>query len=118
MATPLRTTFFIDEQVVAQDDVSFMRKMVESLVMKFDQVKFEEFLSSGSKSPKVVRQYRRVSSKIRSQVSSETSPKMVCANWAISGHVTCVARVNVSHETHEANDFESQSCHAPSLPLL
>jgi len=57
--------------------------------MEFDQEKHEEFLSSGSKSPRVARQYRRVSS----QVSSETSQKMACANRAISGRVTCVARV-------------------------
>jgi len=51
MTTPLGTTFFTDEQVVAQGDVSFMGKTVESLVVEFDQVKYEEFLSSGSKSP-------------------------------------------------------------------
>ena len=53
MTTPLETTFFTDKQVVVQGDITFMRKMVESLVMKFDQAKYEEFLSSGSKSPKV-----------------------------------------------------------------
>ena len=92
--------------------------MVESLVLEFDQVKYEEFLSTGSKSPRVARQYRRVSSEIRSQVSSETSPKMAYANKAISGCVTYVACVNVSHETREANVIEGQSCHALSLPQL
>jgi len=101
---------------VAQCDISFMRKTVESLVMEFDQAKYEEFLSSGSKSPRVARQYRRVSSEIRSQVSSETSPKMACENLVISGHVTRVARVNVSHETREANVVEGQTCHAPPFP--
>ena len=52
MATPLGTTFSTDEQVVAQGDVICMGKTVESLVVKFDQAKYEEFLSSGSKSPK------------------------------------------------------------------
>jgi len=52
MATPLGTTFFTDEQVVAQRDVTFMGRMVESLVVKFDLAKNEEFLSSGSKSPR------------------------------------------------------------------
>ena len=102
MATPLGTTFSIDEQVMAQDDVSFMRKMVESLVVKFDQANYEEFLSSGSESPRVARQYRRVSSKIRSQIPSETSPKMACVNSAISSRVAPMARV-VSYETREAN---------------
>ena len=60
MATPLGTTFSTDKQVVAQGDVIYMGKTVESLVVKFDQAKYEEFLSSGSKSPKA-RAYRRVS---------------------------------------------------------
>jgi len=53
MATPLGTTFSTDEQVVTQGDVTFMEKTVESLVMEFDQVKYEEFISSGSKSLRV-----------------------------------------------------------------
>ena len=52
MATPLGTTFSTDEQVVAQGDVTFMGKTVESLVVEFNQAKYEEFLSSGSKSPR------------------------------------------------------------------
>jgi len=56
METPLEIAFSTDEQVVAQDDVTFMRKIVESLVVEIDQdqVKYEKFLSSGSKSPRVV----------------------------------------------------------------
>ena len=65
MATLLgNLTFSTDEQVVVQGDINFVGKMVESLVVEFDQVKYEEFLSSGSKSPKATRQYRRVSSEI------------------------------------------------------
>ena len=37
MATLLGTTFSTDEQVVAQGDVTFIEKMVESLVVKIDQ---------------------------------------------------------------------------------
>ena len=66
MATPLGTTFSPDEQVMTQGDVSFIGKTVESLVVEFDQAKYEEFLSSGSKSPRVARQYRRITSEIRS----------------------------------------------------
>jgi len=51
----LGTTFSTDEQVVAQGDVTFMEKTVESLVVKFDQAKYEEFLSFGSKSARVAR---------------------------------------------------------------
>jgi len=79
MATPLGIIFSTNEQVVAQGDITFMEKMVESFIVEFDQAKYEEFLSSSSKSPSVARQYRRVSS----QVSSETSPKMACANRAV-----------------------------------
>ena len=57
MATPLGTTFSTDEQVVAQGDVIYMGKIVESLVIEFNKAKYEEFLSSGSKSPRA-RQYR------------------------------------------------------------
>ena len=53
MATPLGITFSTDQQVVAQGDVSFVEKMVESLVVEFNQAKYEEFLSSDSKSPRV-----------------------------------------------------------------
>ena len=103
---------------MAQGDVYFMVKTIESLVVEFDQKKYEEFLSSGSKSPRVVRQYCRVSSEIRSQVPSETSSKMACANNAISRRVARVVRVTVSHKTREANVVEGQSGHAPPLPQL
>ena len=53
MVTPLGTTFSTDEQVVTQGDVTCMERMVESLVVEVDQTKYEEFLSSGSKSPRV-----------------------------------------------------------------
>jgi len=36
MATPLETTFSADKQAVAQGDVTFMGRTVESLVVKFD----------------------------------------------------------------------------------
>jgi len=52
MATPLGITFSTDDQVVAQGDVTCMRRMVESLIVEFDQAKYEEFLSSGFKSPR------------------------------------------------------------------
>ena len=56
MVTSLETTFSTDEQVVTQGDVTYIGKMVESLIVEFDQAKYEEFLSSGSKSPRVVPQ--------------------------------------------------------------
>jgi len=44
MATPLEISENTDEQVIVQGDVTFMEKMVESLVVEFDQAKYEEFL--------------------------------------------------------------------------
>jgi len=44
MATPLGTTFSTDEQVVPQGDVTFMGKTAESLIVEFDQAKYEEYL--------------------------------------------------------------------------
>jgi len=68
MATPLGTTFSTDEQVVAQGDVTCLRKMVKSLVIEFDQAKYEKFLSFSFKSPRA-QQYRKVSSEIYFWVS-------------------------------------------------
>jgi len=55
MATPLGISFSTDENTVAQADVRLLGKMVESVVIEFDQEKFEEFLSSGSACPKAMR---------------------------------------------------------------
>ena len=89
MATPLGTTFVTDEQVVAQGDVLYKGKTVESLVVEFDQAKYEEFLSSGSKSPKA-RAYRRVSTgicpEIRSEIPSDAAA--VRMSWLIAPRVT------------------------------
>ena len=114
MVTLRGTTFSTDEKVVAQGDITFMRKMVESLVMEFNQAKYEEFLSSGSKSPRA-RQCCKVSSEVRSQVPSETSLKMAYAKTVIFGRITRKARVNVSHETREANVVVGQFSYALHL---
>ena len=84
MVTPLGTTLSIDEQVVAQGDVTFIVRIVESLIMEFDKTKNEEFLSSGSKSPRAW-QYSKVSSEIRSQVFSETSPGVAGTKSVMAG---------------------------------
>ena len=133
MATPLGTSFSTDENVVAQADVQLLGKMVESLVIEFDQEKFEEFLSSGSASLKAMRQYRKVSSETRSQISSGITPKMArtIAHNASSAtsdeflktsQAARASRVNVPQGTRGANmpardqsDNEEQFCHPPSL---
>jgi len=68
--------------------------MVESLVVEFDQAKYEEFLSSGSKSPKT-RVCRRVSTGNYPEIHSVTlSGPAIVANRAKRD-----TRVNVSQET-------------------
>ena len=114
MVIPLGSSFSTDDNTVVQADVKFIRSMVESLIVEFDQEKFEEFLFVGSKSPKVMRQYRRVSLETRSQVFSETSPKVSCAiahnaSNAMSSKVLKTSRlayttcVNVFKETRRAS---------------
>jgi len=70
MATPLGTYFSTDENAIVQADVKLMGSTVESLIIEFDQRKFEEFLSLGSDRPKATRCYHKVPSGTRSQVSS------------------------------------------------
>ena len=60
MATPLGTSFS-DEEVVVQSDVHLTGTTVETLVVEFDQAKFEEAISSGSLSPKAMRKIHKVS---------------------------------------------------------
>ena len=76
MATPLGNTFSTDEQVVAQGDVLYKGKTVKSLVVEFDHAKYEEFLSSGSKSPKA-RAYRRVSTGTCPKISLSLSQRQL-----------------------------------------
>jgi len=66
MATPLGNTFSTDENAMAQADVQLHRKTVESLIIEFDQEKFNEFLSSSSANPRTMRQHHKVSSSTRS----------------------------------------------------
>ena len=95
MATPLGTTFSTDEQAMAQGDITYMGKMIESLVVGFDQAKYEKFLSSGSKSPKA-RVYRKVSSGTCSRVCSEIPSDAAGKKDVVANRIMRNARVNVS----------------------
>ena len=75
MATPLCTSFS-DKNAVTKADVRLLGKTVESLVIEFNQEKFEEFLSSDSASPKAMRQYHKVSSETQSRISSKITPRV------------------------------------------
>ena len=102
MATPLGTTFVTDEQVVAQGDVLYKGKMVESLVVEFDQAKYEEFLSSGSRSPKA-RACRRVSTRICPKIRSEILSDAAAVKDVVANRAMRDTRANVSQETRVVN---------------
>lgn len=70
METLLGTSFFTEDKVVAQADTKVLVSNNESLIVKFNQEKFEELFSSGSISPKAIRKLRKVSNKSCSQASS------------------------------------------------
>ena len=102
---------------MAQGDVTGMKKMVESLVVEFDQAKYEESLSSGSKSPRA-RRYRKVSSRTRSQVRYEIPSDATDKKSAMANHITRNTRANVFHETREVSVADVQPTHARPLPQL
>ena len=110
MATPLGITFSTDEQVVAQGDVTCIGKTVESLVVEFDQAKYEAFLSSGSRSPKA-RVYRKVSSGTCSQIHSEILSDATGRKDVVANRIMRNARVNVSQETRVVNIPDVQPVH-------
>ena len=60
MVTPLGNVFSIDEKVIAQVHLNLIGSTVESLVVEFDQEKFEQLLSSGSVSSKSMQKYHKV----------------------------------------------------------
>jgi len=91
--------------------------MIESLVVESNQAKYEEFLSSGSKSLRA-RQYRKVSLEIRSRISSEASPNIISAENIMAGRITRKARINVSHETREVSVVDGKLALANPLPQL
>ena len=48
MVSPLETSFSINENALAQADLRLLGLTVRSLVVEFDQEKFEKLLPSGS----------------------------------------------------------------------
>nr|ABB55333.1 hypothetical protein 12.t00052 [Asparagus officinalis] len=69
MATPLGTSFS-NEEVVAQSDVHLNGTTVETLVVEFDQAKYEEVLSSGLLSPKARRDACKSSKEVLTAVET------------------------------------------------
>ena len=89
-----------------------MGKTVESLVVEFDQAKYEEFLSSGSKSLKA-RVYRKVSSGTCSQVCSEILPDAIGEKDVVANCIMRNAHANASQEARMVNVPDVQ----PVYPL-
>lgn len=48
LVTTMRSSFFTKDNVVAQFDEKLIGLVVETLVVEFDQQKYEEYISSGS----------------------------------------------------------------------
>ena len=55
MATLLGNSFSTYEKAIAQIDLKLLESTIESLIIEFDQEKYEQFLSSGSIRPKAIR---------------------------------------------------------------
>ena len=102
MATPLRIVFSTNEKAIAQVDLKLLGSTVESLVVEFDQEKFEQLLSSGSISPKV-------SSKTRSQVSSETSYGEADTHFDKASGSTYLEGLTTTHEANMACDISQET---------
>jgi len=133
MATPLEISFSTDENTVVQADVQLLKKIVESLVVKFNQEKFDELLFSGFASPKAMRQYCKDSSGTHFRISLEISSKVsrtsahnasgVTSNEVLkTSRVAHAVRVNISQETsranasiHDQNNSEDQFHHLSPL---
>ena len=72
MATPLGTSFS-DEEVVVQSDVHLTGTTIETLIIEFDQAKYEEAISSGSLGPKATRKIHKVSEETKALVVANSS---------------------------------------------
>ena len=60
LATTVGEIFSTTEKIVAQHDKVAVGDMAETLVIEFDQDRYEELLSSGKSSPVSLRKYRKI----------------------------------------------------------
>lgn len=78
MVTPLGTIgniIVFDDMPMAHDDPKSVGKTVETLVVEFDQVAFEEYISSGSNTPAANRPLKMV--RIERRARGSLSPTKV-----------------------------------------
>ena len=107
LATTVVETFSTNEKVVSQHDKIAVGDMAETLVIEFDQDRFEELLSSGKSSPVSLRKHRKIT--IAKAMATSASSVSVKGN-KVKG---CMPMVNsVSEETNKTY-FKSLSTSAP-----
>lgn len=73
MATTVGDIILSEGLIVSQSDDIAAGTTVDSLVIEFDQAKYEKFLSSETTSPAAACKYRKVSRESRAQGGGETN---------------------------------------------
>jgi hypothetical protein len=81
MATTVGDVILSDEMIVAQSDTIAPGTEVESLVIEFDEAKYEEFVSSGGMSPTSARKYRKVSRSTEGQEANAVDTISKKVRW-------------------------------------
>ena len=97
MVTPLGTFFFSNKKTVSQCDEQIIGTITETLVINFDQEKFDQLLSEGNLSPVNVRKHQKISL-AKTPMAKTWKPKSVSA---VTNLAPCEL-ILVSCETHLA----------------
>ena len=113
MATTVGEVIFSEEMIVAQSDTIAPGTTVESLVIEFDQTKYEEFVSSGDNSEVSARKFRRIScsSPNRTTNAANTGRRAVC--WMVKQS----AQTPTASQTQTPSTVDFTSAGAPIAPL-
>ena len=81
MATTVGEVIFSDDMIVAQSDEIAPGTIIESLVISFDEAKYEEFVSSGGTSPASARKYRKISCNPPARATKATDLNRERVHW-------------------------------------
>ena len=118
MATPLGNIYYTDEEMVAQSDTELLESIVESLVVEFDQERYEKFLYAGSVSPKATRRFRKVSQEtpLSLSLSEESSDEDRRQTFKKARHPSSMARnKKASKVTHGQDKLIIHLAHGHTL---
>jgi len=106
MATPLKNFFFNNKKMTPQCNDGTLGSTVETLVIQFDQEKFELLLSEGGSSPTTARKHKKISvvrsplTTVEKQVSDETKKAIYrTESTSYEAKQTSLKSVLVSTET-------------------